>query len=145
MKYNGNYEDVLDIGQKFTGKDVISWRGDLKASIRAPMQELPDIGSIILFNENTEQISHENGCPRHGVRGIGEVKGITGHGGCLLLLKVYDNPEFSYQTTISVKDVQVGLIRWVRLKEVTYLKGYRYRDLDIRHPHPSIAELIIEN
>lgn len=132
LNYNNRYQ--LSAG------DLIDYKGDRVASVREKEEDIPTIGSYILFNEIERY--HGIGFPGATQRGVGQVVGFTSH---LVKIEVYRTPTYKVTETFRIHDIRLGLLKWRELSEYIYVsKQYSYSELDINNPHDNIKKLIVK-
>lgn len=120
--------------------------GSVAASKRAPEHFLPEVGDIILYNENTHQLEPGKGSFGKTPRGIGRVLGYGGYNGCQMWVLTYRRPGCNRRESFLSNDFRVGLFVYRKLTDYVYTADrYSYYDLDILHPHKDIAELFADD
>ena len=131
----------------FSAADVAKIRADRPILRTGITQELPKIGSIILYNEVDNYASDINGRKPIGARGIGCVVHYSTHIMDVQLLSV---PGIKIYRGFRIADVRVGTLRYQCLREPVYMgcKGlpgaYTSEDLCLESPHPDIRRLFID-
>lgn len=127
---------------KESAAGYIDFRGDRAANKKVQLRNLPELGTYILYNERL-RCHDRDGNPGKLERGIGRVIEYTS---VLMGIQIFVRPEYSQRIYFHIFDVSVGLIEYVELNDYLYIggrgSGYSYAELDIRRPHPDIANLI---
>lgn len=120
----------------------IDFRGDRAANKKVQHRNLPEMGAYILYNERL-RCHDRDGNPGKLERGIGRVIEYTS---ALMGIQIFVRPDYSQRIYFKIFDVSVGLIEYVELYDYLYIggsgNGYSYAQLDIKNPHPDIANLI---
>lgn len=126
--------------------DFLGRHGTVAAAKRAPEHYLPEVGDIILYNENTSQIESGGGSFGKTPRGIGKVIGYGGRNNCQMYVMIYRRPGCNHRESFLANDFRIGLYIYRKLSDYVYTAGrYDYYDLDICRPHDDIAELFADN
>ena len=132
--------------KEVSAADILKKRMDRPVKRDLRPQGLPEVGSIILYNE-LNLYSDINGRRCRGQRGIAVVSGYTSQ---LMLVRVMKKPSLHTGTSFRIADVRVGLLQYKILSEPLFMgvKGepgaFCYEDLSIENPHVDIARLIVK-
>jgi hypothetical protein len=121
--------------------------GTVAASKRAPEHFLPQIGDIILYNENTkQQVSDGGGCWARTPRGVARVIGFSGQNNCLIQLQVYRMPQLKKVENFLCRDFRIGLYRYRKMTDYVYTVGrYSFDELSLDHPHEDLIRLFADD
>lgn len=126
--------------------EFLGRNGSVAASKRAPEHYLPEVGDIILYNENISQIEPGQGSFGKTPRGIGRVLGYGGCNGCQMWVLSYRRPGCNRRESFLSNDFRMGLFVYRKLTDYIYTADrYDYYDLDIRNPHEDIAKLFADD
>lgn len=98
---------------------------------------IPAVGSIILYNE---WYKFKGRNMPNAYRGCGMVSSETS---CLLLVEQAIKPGLFINTALSKSDFEVGLLRFVVLKEFVFQNQVSYKDMDIDCLSPNIVQLVV--
>lgn len=127
--------------KELSGFNFIDHKGNKNARKRNRPQEVPNIGTFILYNE-TSEFFHEGNPGHKARRGVGKVIRYTRH-----MVEIQVNITLTYSTIecFRIDDIRLGILKWKPLKKFIYTKDkYHYTDLDLDNPHEDIKELIEE-
>lgn len=106
--------------------------------VRKPMQQLPVVGTIILYNTVIDSMGHA-GYPPKGLRGIGKVIAINK---TIIRINKYVREDYVQTVTFQTKEIINGLVEYKELKDYRYCIDYSYEELDINNPHTDIKNIM---
>ena len=104
-----------------------------------PEQPYPEVGSIIVFNE-VEKVHTSDGRPQRTDRGVAKV---ISYSPSLILLQVYERPEYTRNACFTLNEIRLGLVRYRSLTDYVYSCNYSYDELNLEHLHRDILDLLI--
>lgn len=129
-------EEECFINSNASGRMVLHF--ERKRMARRREQKIPDLGSIIIFNEI--YMSRTVGRVSKNLRGIGRVESYSGY---FVLLSVFRTENFIEKTSIRLDDIRIGLVQYRYLTDFKYTGNYTYEDLDLKNLHPDLKKLLV--
>ncbi len=112
-------------------------RGREKLQKLRPERALPEVGTVILFNEVYKYKDKRECAPK---RGVGLVTGYSKH---LMSVQINVNKSFSYNMSFQITEIQFEIVRYVSLRKMLSNEEFNYQDIDIDNMSNEIRALVI--
>lgn len=131
----------------FSAADVARIRADRPIQRTKITQELPPVGSVILYNVVDNYSPDINGHKSREERGVGYVSHYTEW---LMFIIPLTRPDNKILRGFKISDIEVNILRYVTLSEPVYTGylgqegAYTYDELSIESPHPDLKTKIIK-
>lgn len=131
-------EDYIETKTKLSAAKFVDVTGYRNRMFPVPEQPYPEVGSYIVYNQ-IEKVHIHDGRPQKTERGVAK---IISYSPSLVLLKVYERPEFSRKTCFTLNEIRLGLVRYKTLTDYVYSCNYTYDELNLSHLHEDILKLL---
>lgn len=107
---------------------------------REDEQELPEIGSYLIYNDTTKNDSPGQQSFSRNERAICKV---LAYYDALVLVEKYNSPQYNVRSCLQISDILFGIVKYRLLTDYVFTYRYSYDDLDINHLHPDISSLLV--